>query len=148
MHYYLQDHNVNLIFYANDFVIGSNNSEAVQNCLNDIAEYCLRNALRINVRKTEVVKFRKGGRLSKFDKLTVNSQEIKFVNSFEYLGIIFSSGFAFSHHLEHLKNKATKTIIHLDRSWILAKLVLTAPTSSWSLWFTLLLLMPLIFYEL
>ena len=50
MHYYLQDHNVNIIFYADDLVIGSNNLEAVQNCLNDIAEYCHRNALRIKVR--------------------------------------------------------------------------------------------------
>ena len=31
MHYYLQDHNVNIIFYADDLVIGSNNLEAVQN---------------------------------------------------------------------------------------------------------------------
>ena len=122
MHYYLQEQLCDIIFYADDLVIGSDNLESVQNCLNEVIAYCHRNALRVNVSKTKAVKFRRGGQLARSDKLTVESQTIEFVNSFEYLGVVLSSRLAFSNHLEHLKNNATKVICCLAQKLDLRKI--------------------------
>ena len=67
--YFLQDIACDIIFYAEDLMIGANDLEALQRAILDLSEYCDRNALILNIKKTTVIKFRKGGRLSKTDKL-------------------------------------------------------------------------------
>ena len=59
MHYYLQDHTCDVVFYTDDMASGGNNLETVQNCLNVIVLYCHRNALWVYLGKAEAVDFKR-----------------------------------------------------------------------------------------
>jgi len=66
-------------------------------------EYCCKWKLTVNVEKTKIMVFRKGGRLSNQDKWFYNNEEVEIVSSFNYLGIVFSNGGSFM--------QATKTLV-------------------------------------
>ena len=108
MNYFLQDLGCDIIFYADDMVIGSSDLSDVQKCLDDLAIYCQNNGIRVNCGKTQAIKFRGGGQISRCDKLFIKGEQIEFVNTFEYLGVILSTKLACTHHLKHLKNCASK----------------------------------------
>ena len=110
--YFLQDIASDIIFYADDLMIGANDLEKLQRAIHDLSEYCDRNALILNIKKTKVMKLRKGGRLSKTDKILYKTNVVTFTNTFCYLGVILSSQLSASHHLEHLRKK-TLTSAHL-----------------------------------
>lgn len=65
--------------------------------------------LTINESKTEAMKFRRGGRLADDDKIFLNEAQVKFVNSFTYLGVVFTStGSSFR---QHIKERRRKTLV-------------------------------------
>ena len=63
----------------------------LQSCLDNLLVYCTCNLLKVNVSKTKIVQFRRGGRLSRNDKLIYNNQEVDFVSKFKYLGGMFQT---------------------------------------------------------
>ena len=66
--------------------------------------------LTVNIEKTKVMVFRKGGTISKSLKWTYNGQEMEIVNNFNYLGIVMSSGGSFVAATNTLYGKALKAI--------------------------------------
>ena len=52
--------------------------------------------ITVNTKKTKVMIFRKGGILPRNLKFYYNDEELEIVNTFSYLGIIFSPGSSFS----------------------------------------------------
>ena len=52
-----------LLFYADDIVIFSNTSEGLQNGLGILSDYCIKWKLTVNIDKTKIMVFRKGGSL-------------------------------------------------------------------------------------
>ena len=52
--------------------------------------------MEVNLDKTKIVVFRKGGHLSRFEKWTFNNIPIEIVNSYCYLGITFSTRYELS----------------------------------------------------
>ena len=79
--------------------------KSLQACLDNLLIYCTSNLLKVNVSKTKIVKFRRGGRLSRTDKLIYNNQEVDFFILFKYLGVMFQTKGGNSEHLEMLKRK-------------------------------------------
>ena len=53
-----------VIFYADDLLLGSYSQGQLQQSLNNLNTYCSRNYLKINVKKTKCMKFRRGGCLA------------------------------------------------------------------------------------
>ena len=76
---------VEMYIYADDIVIGSSNKTAVQEVMDRIGEYVLRNGLTININKTVQMVFRKGGKLATTDNIRYQGVELKIVNAFKYL---------------------------------------------------------------
>lgn len=71
--------------------------------------------LKINVNKTKVIVFRKGGNLDRSAKFSFNGEQIEIIKSFSYLGIIFTQGGSFSETQAHLAEKAQKAIFKLNK---------------------------------
>ena len=85
-----------ILLYADDIILFSENEEGLQKGLNILHSYCQKSKLTVNVSKSKVMVFRKGGRLS--DKIfTYNNEILDIVPYFNYLGITISSGGTFSH---------------------------------------------------
>ena len=80
----------------------------MQNGINILNAYCNRWKLKVNISKTKVVVFRKGGILPRNLKFYYDGQELEIVSSFSFLGIAFTSGVSFSGAQQTLAGQAQK----------------------------------------
>ena len=104
-----------MLLYADDIVIFANNQEQLQNSLDLLLEYCNRWKLTINITKTKVMVFRKGGMLPRNLIFYYNGVALEIVKEFKYLGIIFTSGGSFSEAQSTLAGQAQKAIFKLNK---------------------------------
>ena len=102
-----------LFLFADDAVVFSETRERLQNNLINLENYCRKWNLTVNVPKTKIVVFRKGGNLGQNDKWFYVGEEVEVVNSFAYLGIVFSSGGSFIPNTKTLSGKSLKTMHQL-----------------------------------
>ena len=93
------------LVYADDLAIGSNNLCTIQQSIDRLYKYCSDNYLGINIGKTKIMTFRRGGHLAKSDVITCNSNPIEFVSKFTYLGVVFQTKGKLTGHFDHLRNK-------------------------------------------
>ena len=80
----------------------------LQNQLNVLQEATQRLGLTVNLDKSKVVVFRKGGFLGAREKWIFNGNKQEVVNSYKYLGLKFSTRLSFSAAVAVRTNK-TKT---------------------------------------
>ena len=103
-----------LLLYADDITLFSETAEGLQKALNLLSTYCQRWKLTVNTKKTKIMVFRKGGILPRDLKFYYNGIEIEIVNTFSYLGIVFSPGGSFSNTQITLAGQAQKAIFKLN----------------------------------
>ena len=103
-----------LLLYADDITLFSETAEGLQIALNLLSTYCQRWKLTVITKKTKVMIFRKGGILPRNLKFYYNDEELEIVNTFSYLGIIFSPGGSFSNTQITLAGQAQKAIFKLN----------------------------------
>ena len=104
-----------LILYADDIIIFGNNAEELQLSLDHLYEYCNTWKLKVNAAKTKVMIFRKGGRLPQNLNFTYDNNQLKIVNKFTYLGIVFTSGGSFSEAQLTLSGQALKAMFSMNK---------------------------------
>ena len=109
--------------FADDLVLLSETSDGLQNCFDKLAQYCQKWGLTINMDKTKVVIFNKGGYKFKRFKFSINAScvvgtDLVFVNndrsrvfienaqSYCYLGLEFSACGSFNNAVSSLCVKA------------------------------------------
>ena len=96
-----------LLLFADDALFFSDTVEGLQSSLTYLEMYCNKWDLTVNIDKTKIVVFRKGGTLNSQEKWNVDD-EIEIVNSFNYLGIVLSSSRAFIKATNTLSGKALR----------------------------------------
>lgn len=104
-----------MLLYADDIVLFSNSAQELQEGLNLLAEYCNRWKMKVNVDKTKIMVFRKGGMLPRNLSFTYNGEALEIVNKFRYLGVVFTVGGSFSEAQITLAGQAQKAIFQLNR---------------------------------
>lgn len=104
-----------LILYADDMVIFANNAAELQTSLDLMYEYCNRWKLIVNIDKTKVVIFRKGGRIPNDIEFLYDGKRVDVVNKFNYLGVVFSSGGSFSIAQSTISGQALKAIFKMNK---------------------------------
>ena len=104
-----------ILLYADDIILFANSPEEMQNSLNILSNYCNRWKLKVNINKTKVMIFRKGGTLSRNLEFILNGCALEIVNKFSYLGIVFTAGGSFSEAQATLSGQAQKSIFKLKR---------------------------------
>ena len=98
------------IMFADDLVFYADNIDTVKKGLILLESYCSSFLLKVNIAKTKVIKFRKGGKLSAHDVLYYNNEKLEFVNQYEYLGVLLQSSWTFTKHLRCKKLKMIKAM--------------------------------------
>ena len=107
--------NTNCLLFADDLVLLSESTTGLQSCLNRLQKYCETWGLTINLSKTKVIIFNKGGhKISRF-KFCLHGDPIEIVQSYCYLGIVFSSCGSFSGAVKTLTDKARKAFFALRK---------------------------------
>ena len=102
-----------LLLYADDITLFSDSADGLQEGFNILSEYCDRWKLKVNLSKTKVMIFRKGGRLPNDIAFRYKGTEIEIVQQFSYLGVVFTSGGSFSNAQATLAGQAQKAIFKL-----------------------------------
>ena len=103
-----------LLIYADDIVIVSETQSDLQTGLNILSEYCKRWRLTVNVDKTKVMVFRKGGRLPRNLVFNYGNRELEIVNKFSYLGFVFTCGGSLMETYNTLSGHALKALYKLN----------------------------------
>ena len=97
-----------LLLYADDIVIFSNTAEELQSGLDILSVYCKRWKMSINVSKTKVIIFRRGGILSRNLSFTYDGQPLEIFRG------VFTTGGSFSEAQTILAGQAQKAIFKLN----------------------------------
>ena len=104
-----------MLLYANDIVLFGNSAEQLQDGLNLLSNYCQRWKLTVNIAKTKVMVFRKGGALPRNLTFLYNGNQLEFVRSFKYLRIVFTAGGSFTETQNTLSGQAQKAIFKMNK---------------------------------
>ena len=102
-----------LLLYADDIVIFSESEAGLQQGLDILENYCGTWKLCVNVNKTKVMIFKKGGANKRNLSFTYSRVVIEIVKKFAYLGVVFTTGGSFSEMHDALSGQALKAIYKL-----------------------------------
>jgi len=80
---------VSILLYADDIALISDDSEKLQKLLNYMKSWCTKWRMKVNVKKTNVVHFRKKRKILCKHKLLYGNEIIDCVPNFRYLGFFF-----------------------------------------------------------
>jgi hypothetical protein len=101
---------LHVLLFADDMVLLPNSPRGLQLKINLLRNYFEELGLTINVGKTQVVVFRRGGRLQTGLSFYYGEKEIEIVNEYLYLGVLFSSSCTFRKAAEAAKLKGMKAL--------------------------------------
>ncbi|RUM93187.1 MAG: hypothetical protein DSZ28_08770, partial [Thiothrix sp.] len=109
-----------LLIFADDIVLISTTPVGLQCQINNLASISSQLGLSINTEKTKVMVFRRGGFLGRREKWFLNDAELEIVNSYKYLGYVFTTKLSAAVALNEQSTRARKKIVHLLKvMWIL-----------------------------
>lgn len=99
-----------ILLYADDLTLLADDPETLQTMINSLAEYCDRWNLQVNLDKSKIVIFRKGGKRASSEKWVYKDSEIEVVNSYKYLGVKLTYNMSLKPHLEEKLNLSKSCI--------------------------------------
>jgi hypothetical protein len=105
---------VNILMYADDVVLLAPTATVLQQMISKLELYCDIWNLQVNLTKSNIMVFRRGGRLSRSDKWWYKGKLIDVVNSYKYLGVILTSTFSWDKHFD---NKAVAAKLAINATW-------------------------------
>ena len=105
-----------LLMFADDIALFSSTPSGLQTQLNNLYTVATSLGLSVNVNKTKIVVFRKGGHLSKYERWTYGSQQVEVVNMYKYLGINFSTRLSLKLSVEDIVIKAKKCVVDIFKT--------------------------------
>lgn len=79
-----------LQLYADDAVALSNTASGMGKIMKEIEKYCNLNELKINIKKTEIIHFRRAGKATS-ERFVINRDPLRIVKKYNYLGVEFCS---------------------------------------------------------
>jgi hypothetical protein len=100
-----------LLLFADDMILLSETVIGLQTQLNSLCRAASRLQLKVNMNKSNIVVFRKGGYLAASERWFYNDCRMKVVNSYKYLGICFSTKLSFNYACQDLVSRAKKALL-------------------------------------
>ena len=114
-----------VLLYADDTILLNENEEDMQKAINDTADYCTANDLKINVSKTKFMIFSRG-KVKNVKILYMDDTPIERVDTFTYLGVKLKYNNTFQTAIKHNVEKAKKALFKLEMTWL--KVDVSIPT--------------------
>ena len=78
------------MWFSDDIVEGADTVGRLQFMINILGDYCDKWGMRINLIKTKIMVFRRGGVLKKCEKWFYKGQRLEVVSFYKYLGVMFT----------------------------------------------------------
>lgn len=102
--------NIRILLYADDIVILSDDIDIMQNMINRLEMYCDQWKMEVNLEKSEMLIFRKAGRISQREKWFYKGEQVKLASEFSYLGVILTPKMSFGKHVKSRNLKAKNSV--------------------------------------
>ena len=102
--------NVSILLYADDVVLLADNVGHLQQSLDNLASFCNKRGLAVNMDKTNFMAFRNGGIVKKNEKVFFNGEKVKSTPYYKYLGVVMSTRLSWSPAQKTLAEQAEKSI--------------------------------------
>jgi len=99
-----------ILLFADDIVLFDFTPVGLQKRLDKMAIYCSKWKLKVNIDKSKIIVFRKGGPLRRGEKFSLNKQYLEMVSSYKYLGVHFSSSGSWYKTQKTLAQQAWKVV--------------------------------------
>lgn len=119
-----------LLAYADDIVLFADSYVYMKKIIQALFEYCIINELEVNVNKTKVILFQKGGHghKKKHAPFLFGNRTIEYVKEYVYLGMCFTQTAVYS--------KATESVVRKSKTACAATLSLICKlrTNSWEVY--------------
>lgn len=104
-----------ILLFADDIALMSSTVIGLQQQLNILCDTAKKLDLIVNLQKSNIIVFRKGGYISAKEKWFYDGMQLDIVNQYKYLGVLFSTGLTFSHCLEDLAVRGKRQVICILR---------------------------------
>ena len=105
-----------LLMYADDMVIFSESERGLQDALDQLDFYCNKWGIKVNVKKTKIVVFKKGPLGNDIFEWKYKNEVLEVVPFFKYLGLHFSANGSFAHHFKETLKSAKKALYFLKKN--------------------------------
>jgi hypothetical protein len=96
--------------YADDLVVLAREEKGMKEMLGNMEKYMRRKKLTVNVEKSKMMVFRKGGGRRKINEWRWEKDKIEEVKEFKYLGYVMNERNTAAAHVRELVKKANKII--------------------------------------
>ena len=106
-----------ILLFADDVALISTSPRGLQIQLDSLKRCCDRLKMTVNMEKTKVMVFRKGGFLGSREKWYFDGSLLEVVNKYCYLGFTFTTKLSFNLGTSHLVAKAKKAVYLLCRAF-------------------------------
>ena len=106
-----------ILLFADDVALLSTSPGGLQAQLNSLKNCCDQLKLKVNIDKTKVMVFRKGGFLGQREKWFFEGRELEVVNKYCYLGFSFTTMLSLKLGTNHLVAKGKKALFWLYRAF-------------------------------
>ena len=102
-----------VLMFADDIALIADTVIGLQRQLNLLSKFCNSSKLRVNISKTKILVFKRGGQLSNREHWSYSGQDIEIVNGFSYVGLLFTCRLSLYRMAEETSSKAKKALIHV-----------------------------------
>lgn len=106
---------VGQLLYADDLALLSTAPVGLQRQLDRLSEYCDTWKLELNLEKSVIVVYRKGGRLARSEQWTYKGKKVDTVSKFKYLGFWTTPSGSWTCHTKTMVDQAKKALFLLNR---------------------------------
>ena len=100
-----------LLLFADDVALVSSSPQGLQNQIRNLKSEADRLKLEVNLEKTKVMVFRKGGSLTKRERWWYGENQVEVVNAYKYLGLTLSTKLSSSQAIADFIPKAKRKIV-------------------------------------
>ena len=102
-----------ILLFADDIILLSETIIGLQTQLNSLYRATMQLQLKVNMDKSNIVVFRKGGYLAARQIWYYGNEKMSVVNVYKYLGIYFSTRISFSFACHDLVSRAKKALLNI-----------------------------------
>lgn len=101
---------INILLYADDAIILADSPANLNKKIRILELFCTDFKLSVNIAKTKVMIFRKGGKLSRYDRFFYQNHNLEIVSKYTYLGVPFTSTGSFCAAKKHFSDKSISAV--------------------------------------
>ena len=109
----LDAHEIFALLLADDIVLCAETVIGLQNQLNNLYRAASKLHLKVNLSKSNIIVFRKGGYLGARERWIFNDAVMPVVNAYKYLGVYFSTMLSFSATCKDVASKAKRALLYI-----------------------------------